>query len=156
MTLDELVERLKDLLEEAESRMEPPKPSQRPAKAAAPTTRPAAAPRPTNAAGGLYGALHQADRTVKGRCFSWKVGLSPSGKPNLSVGIEMFQGDGAMPLSTWFSAWGQEAVDWGQTKDARGSIVTLGLKKSKAGYENIVYAEIDEPPAASPDAEIPF
>ena len=155
MTLDELVERLKDLLEEAESRMEPPKPAQRPAKAAAPTTRPAAAPRPTNAAGGLYGALHQADRTVKGRCFSWKVGLSPSGKPNLSVGVEVVE-SGMPIISTWFSAWGQEAVDWGQTKDGRGSIVTLGLKKSKSGYENIVYVEIDEPPAASPDAEIPF
>ena len=155
MTLDELVERLKDLLEEAESRIEPPKPAQRPAKAAALSTRPAAAPRPTNAAGGLYGALHQADRTVKGRCFSWKVGLSPSGKPNLSVGVEVVE-SGMPIISTWFSAWGQEAVDWGQTKDGRGSIVTLGLKKSKAGYENIVYVEIDEPPAASPDAEIPF
>jgi len=154
MTVEQLVEKLKNLLEEAESRLEPPKPAQRPVKAAAPATRPAAAPRPTNASGGIYGSSQEASRAVKGRCFSWKVGLSPSGKPNLSVGIEIL--DGGMPLSTWFSAWGQEAVEWGQTKDARGSIVTLGLKKSKSGYENIVYVEIDEPPAASPDAEIPF
>jgi hypothetical protein len=154
MTVEQLVEKLKNLLEEAESRIEPPKPAQRPAKAAAPTTRPAAAPRPTNASGGLYGALQQADRTITGRCFSWKVGLSPSGKPNLSVGIETI--DDNAPISTWFSAWGQEACEWGEGKDARGSVVTLGLKKSKSGYENIVYVEIAAPSTAPVDHEIPF
>lgn len=154
MTLEQLVEKLKDLLEEAESRLEPPKPAQRPAKAAQPTTRPAAPPQPQNAAGGLYGSMQTADRTVTGRCFSWKVGLSPSGKPNLSVGVEI--GDTNPPVSTWFSAWGQEACDWGEGKDARGSIVTLGLKKSKSGYENIVYIEISAPAQKPVDPDIPF
>lgn len=166
MTADQLLERLKDLIEAYESAAEPPKPATRPVQAKQPATRPAASPapeRPSGALAGLFGTPpHQCEKLVKGVCRFFKTGLSPSGKPNLRIGIEITGENGmASPGTTYFSAWGQEWVDWadGLEENPWGSQCTVGIKTTKSGHLNAIYFEYQQNAGArapTPPGDIPF
>jgi hypothetical protein len=166
MTHEQFIDRLKDLIEAYESAAEPTKATTRPVQAKQPTTRPAAAPsaeRPSGALAGLYGVPPaQCERLVKGVCRFFKTGLSPSGKPNLRIGVEILgEGGLASPGTTYFSAWGQEWVDWAEGLDENpwGAPCTVGVKTSKSGHMNAIYFEYQQNAGArapTPPGDIPF